>query len=827
MYSERPVSGMDASIHRPAVSMAVALVAGISAGACAPGYGRWIAGAAVLCCVWLACNIVLHRRGAAGPVLTLALIGYLSIQPWLTDAVPDHHISRFVGDRTFRISGVIVEEPDLFQGRWRFIMETHQLQSGRMHHIATGRVMVSGRGAWPGAVRGDRVIFQGRLRRIRSFANPGGFDYERFMALQAVRARVYAKAGSLRVLSASNDGGWKRKLDVCRNQLADRMTRSLSGYPDPTVRLLRAILLGDKGQVSPQVRQAFNRAGVAHVLAISGLHIGMVAGVSFAVARWILSWIPLMLRRAWTRRGAALFSLGPVIGYGLLAGLSPSTQRAMLMAVLFLLTFWVGRPHDWINPLAVAALTILWLHPPALLSISFQLSFMAVLAILVGMSQSPSRTAERESPPVRRMLKRWGLLVRVTLLAVAGTLPLTLYYFNQVSLVGPVVNLFVVPLTGMLIVPAGLAGVAASAVHSQFAVLLWHIAAMGMEAVRILVEWTAQLPWSAVQTVTPTFFEICLYYLLIAVMLGWKRLPRSGAALAVILALSILDSGYWIHQRFGRRDLRVTVIDVGQGTANLVQFPGGYTALIDGGGFSDNTAFDVGARIVAPQLWRLKIATVDLVVLSHADSDHLNGLLYILDHFNVKEVWSNGESSASKGSRQWNRSVDARQVKHLEWMHMPRVKVQQGVRLKLLAPPSDFKQRIGERWRDSNNNSLVLHLSFGDVSFLFTGDIMAAAEADLISRVGAGQLRSTVLIVPHHGSRRSSSKAFLAAVQPREALISAGWRNRFGFPHSDVLRRLEASGACIRCTADNGAIQVVTDGKDYDIRTYRRPGDEG
>ncbi len=214
--------------------------------------------------------------------------------------------------------------------------------------------------------------------------------------------------------------------------------------------------------------------------------------------------------------------------------------------------------------------------------------------------------------------------------------------------------------------------------------------------------------------------------------------------------------------------------------------------MIDGGGFSDNTVFDVGQKIVAPLLWRLKIASVDLVVLSHANSDHLNGLFYILEHFHVKEVWSNGEPSSSKGYRQWQRLTVDLEARQSDWERLPATKVNREVRLRILSPPRDFKRRRGtEHWRDLNNNSLVLHLKYQDVSFLFAGDIKAPAEKDLVSRLGAGQLKSTFLIVPHHGSRYSSSTLLLKAVQPREALISAGWRNRFGFPHPDVLRRLE------------------------------------
>ncbi len=810
-------------IHRPVVPIVATLITGIAMGAGLPGHLWPAVGGLVLFSVLMIRNILLSRSALAWPMLFCVVMGYISIQPWLTDGVSNGHVSRFVGGQSWQISGEIVEQPRLNRNRWRFVLAAEGLQAGSKCHVVSGRVMVNGRGNWPGAGRGDRVVFSAKLHTIRSFANPGGFDYERFMVLQAVRARAYAKTGTLKIVPDKAYCGWQARLDRYRAQLSDEMDKALKSYPRSSVHLLKAILIGNQDQLSPRERQAFNRAGVGHVLAISGLHIGMVATVSFAVTKWLLTWIPLMLRRAWTRKGAALISLGPVLGYGLLAGLSPSTQRAMIMVAVFLMGFWVGRRHDWFNTLALAGLIILLFHPPALLSISFQLSFTAVLAILAGLTVRPDRRSIEPNPKLwRRWQGRLVAFVRVSLLAILGTLPLGLYYFNQVSFAGLAVNLVVVPLVGAVIVPAGLTGVAATVLNADLAVLLWRIAAMGMDVVRITVHWVAQWPWSAVQCVTPSGLEICLYYLLGAILICWSRITRPKAVLALVLVLFCLDAGYWIFQRFGRRDLQVTAIDVGQGTANLLQFPGGFTALIDGGGFSDNTTFDVGAKIVAPLLWRQKIATVDLVVLSHANSDHLNGLFYILEHFKVKEIWSNGETSQGAGFRKWKRLITALHVPHLDVANLPAMKVLHGVRLKVLAPPRNFLQRSDiEPWRDLNNNSLVLQASYRDISFLFTGDIMAGAEKELVARVGRQGLQSTVLIVPHHGSRTSSTSLLLNAVQPREALISSGWRNRFGFPHAEVMRRLAGMGVRTWNTADSGAIRIVTDGKQYHVKTCR------
>jgi competence protein ComEC len=291
----------------------------------------------------------------------------------------------------------------------------------------------------------------------------------------------------------------------------------------------------------------------------------------------------------------------------------------------------------------------------------------------------------------------------------------------------------------------------------------------------------------------------------------------------MVLLLVCSDAVYWSYIRFGRRQLRVTAVDVGQGSANLLELPGGDTVLIDGGGFSDNNAFDVGAKILAPLLWRRKIGSIDLVVLTHPNSDHLNGLLFLLQHFDVKAVWSNHEPADTAGYRKWRRLLERRGIRHRNFQTLPAVVERNGVRFEVLAPPRDFlKRRLTETWRDPNNNSMVVRVSLGKVSILMTGDIGEQAELELVGRYSSQRLRSTVLMVPHHGSRKSSTIDLLSAVDPKEAVISAGWRNRFRFPHRETLERLSAVGSRVWCTADSGAIQIITDGETYHVKPTRK-----
>ena len=242
--------------------------------------------------------------------------------------------------------------------------------------------------------------------------------------------------------------------------------------------------------------------------------------------------------------------------------------------------------------------------------------------------------------------------------------------------------------------------------------------------------------------------------------------------------------------------------------------------LIDGGGFADNSAFDVGAAIVAPLLWRKKIRTVDTLILSHPNSDHLNGLIYIARHFHVKNVWTNNQACNTVGYQDFLEVVANRNIDLPSFADMPQYLRINGVKLDFLYPLRDFlKRKEKEKWRNANNNSLVVRVSMGSKSFLFPGDIMAAAEEELIGMAG-WKLDSTVLVAPHHGSRSSSSTAFLGEINPKVIVISCGRRSRFKLPHPAILKKYQHLGYAIFRTDLNGAVSLSTDGQELEIKPF-------
>jgi competence protein ComEC len=805
---------------RPLIPAAVALLVGILAGGQWPGFftgALATAGPLALALVWYACQ---RREVLVLPLLFCVLCGYISIQPWLKNQMPPDHVVHYVDQGKWQVTGVVTDLPEGSGEQGHFILEAIQLTQGERRIAVRGLIRVSVRGPMVALARGDQVTLSGHLRAIRSFCNFGGFDYERFLALQGVRVRLYAGEPGRR--ESSGHPGWQARLDRVRDDLGQRIAETVRNHPPATIQLLIALTLGVREGISFDLNQAFGRAGVTHVIAISGLNIGMVAMCAFALWMRILVWIPPLTQRAWVRKSAAVLSLPPVVGYCLLAGMSPSVQRAMIMCMAFLLTFWIGRRHDMLNSLAVAALLILMVSPPDAWSISFQLSFGSVLAIILGMKALPIARADASQTLGRRWALRLAALAAVSMWAILGTTPLVMGYFNQVCWVGPVTNLIVVPLAG-LVIPAGMLGIVFAPFSHALAWLCWQAAAFGLDGLVLLVETVARWPFAASTTVTPSLLEIGVFYLLLGVLFFGKGRASRIIGLALCILVGGADAAYWLHRRFGTERLTVTAVDVGQGGANLLQLPGGFTVLIDGGGFGDNAAFDVGRSVVAPMLWRNKIKTIDRVILSHPNSDHLNGLLFILNNFSVGEVWSNHETVEAMGYRQWRQTIAERGIRHVDFEQLPRHSEQAGVIFDILSPPDDFLQRRAvERWRDENNNSLVVRVRWNEVAFLFSGDIKAAAEAELVARHGAQGIQSTVLCVPHHGSRGSSSMGFLRAVHPQESIISCGADNRFDFPHVATLDRLLAVGTRVWRTDQCGAVRIVTDGTEHAVHPCRK-----
>ena len=820
-------------IFRPVIPLVLALSAGIWAGEKFPGHSIWLCIPAMVSAAELIVSLIKRKMLLVAPLLLFGCAGYLSIQPWVSPQFPDNHVIHFTDDRPYKLTGMIQDTPVTRQHRTRFILRLASIMKDGRPLPVCGRIRVTVSGDCGALSKGDSITFYSKIRSIRNFNNPGAFDYRRAMAFKKVWGRAYTDWDRIAIHPSIADPSKRGLMDRSRSRIAafiDQSICSKAKNSGNTRALLHALLLGDKSRISNRLRNAFNRTGISHLLAISGLHVGIVAFTVYTIVRFLIGFVPALLWAGWGEKSAVLATLPVVFLYGFLAGMSPSTQRAVIMVTFFLLAAWVGRDQNIINTAAAAALIILMLYPPALFSISFQLSFAAVLSIIIGMSRISGLLLSSGTIPTKLVNK--GLtMAMVTLFATAGTAPLVMAYFNQISLIGLAVNLIMVPLVGFFVVPVGLLSICMYFVSTSAAAACLKLCGIVLSTALRVVFRFSDFSFAAVKTITPSILEIGLAYLLLWGLINGGAVVKGRSAdsvfgkrwagimvLVAVIGLSV-DTLYWLQVRYWHTDLRITVLDVGQGSAALLELPKGHILLLDGGGFSDNRIFDVGAIIVAPFLWRKKIGTVDTIMLSHANSDHYNGLVYIADHFHVGQVITNGESAETESFRHFEGLLAAKAIARPDFQRLAREIFINGVRINVLHPEKDFLQKsLVKAGDDLNNNSLVVKIVYGRHVFLFPGDIMEAGENRLVDTTGV-HLKSDVLIAPHHGSASSSSQRFLEQVAPETVIISAGWRNRFNFPNKTVLERYAALGCRVYRTDLNGAVQIRTDGAEMEIRT--------
>jgi competence protein ComEC len=802
--------------------LTLALIGGIVIGERLPGYAAAVVLVLLVAAAVLTAGLRRGRPVRWSAMLALGAAGYLAMLPWMAPARGPAHIVRFLDSGAWRIDATVVDLPRARHDRMRLVVETASLSRGTRVHAVQGRLRLTVMGEVPLAP-GDRIAFSAKLKPFRNFRNPGGFDYRRYMAFKGIQGSAWVRAERLQHCGRRAVPPFSRWVQGARGHLARLIDGAASDDAGEAKAVLKALVFGDRSGIDDRLRERFNRAGAGHLLAISGLHVGIVAGVAFAALRWLAGFIPFLLWRGWGRAWAAAAALLPVAAYGALAGMSPSTQRAVIMVTVFLAAIILGREHDTLNTLAAAALAILAVFPPALFSISFQLSFAAVLAIVYGLARID--LAVPVAPSWRgRMGQRLKAFVLVSALAIAGTTPVTLYHFNQTSLVGIAANLFLVPLVGFLVVPLGLLSAMAAPFGDLLASLGFRLSIDLLRLALAGVDFFGGFPFAAVQTVTPSLIEIGLYYLAAWALLNLGRTSAAPWVLALSVTLAGGDAVYWSYRRFWQPELKVTAVDVGQGSATLMELPGGDVVLMDGGGYADNRQFDMGRLVVAPVLWRKKIAKVDVLILSHPNADHLNGLIYIARHFRVRELWTNADVNTTYGYKDLMAACRETGVV-VRTMDSRAGATDFGqTALTVLHPPPEFfsqPEQIGQETR--NNGSLVIKAVYGQTAFLITGDIMAHAEKELVDRAGA-ELASTVLFAPHHGSRSSSSLELVAAVQPQVVVISAGAGNRFGFPHAEVTNRFKAAGCRTVCTATHGAVALRSDGRRVTVSAYSGDG---
>jgi len=607
-----------------------------------------------------------------------------------------------------------------------------------------------------------------RLKRPHGVANAGGFDYEAWLLSEGVTA-----TGSTRTLSCGKPVGFS--FDGLRFRLRQHFSRTFNATPEAGV--LLALISGDRALMPVAAWNLYAATGIVHLMAISGLHVTLLAAVVFGLALRLLRRFPELALRIPLHKPALLAGFGVALLYSLIAGLSVPTLRTLIMLGVVAGALCLERRLPAFHILLLALIAVLLWSPLAVHAAGFWLSFGAV-ALLMLLGQTG-----RELPLWRQALQTQFL---VSLLL----LPLTLWFFEQLSWVSPLANLLAVPLVTFVIVPLGLLGLLGwlCGLHAG-AGLLWS-GAMGLLALLdALLEQFAAWPAAHVAFSLPGAAGLLLLAAALACLLQPVQ-PRLRW-LAPVFLLPLLFPAAPLRPG----QLRLTLLDVGQGLAVLVETPG-HRLLYDAGPALGPHA-DAGSRFILPALRRQGVHSLDRLVLSHADLDHTGGARTLLAGLRIGAgLGARPAAAALPPGLAW---TDCRAGQRWRW---------DGWEFAVLFPSAEQAYFA----RNDNNRSCVLRISRGRASILLPGDIDRLAELSLLERFPAASLRSTVLVLAHHGSRSASSAEFLAVVQPRWALVSAGYRNAFRHPSEKVLERLRVAGIPLRNTARSGAITLLLDG---------------
>lgn len=685
--------------------------------------------------------------------------------------------------------------------------DRHATTSGGLRASVTGELVPQYIAAWRA---GRRVRVAVWLQRPSHYFDPGVPDDETLLAWRGTALAGSVKSGALVQLLAR--GGWLDEWAAAiRHLVRQAVQRSVGGWDQRSAAIVTAILIGDRAGLDDSLELRLQKAGTYHVIAISGGNIAILTALTF----WIL-------RRA--RLSARLATWGTIailVAYAGLVGPQSSVIRATVMALIYLGGRLLDQRADPLNALAVSVVVILCAAPLSIADAGFWLTFGATLAILVGAPRVLTRL------PASAWVKAPAALFGASLCAELALFPVGAFVFSRVTFAGLVLNFFAIPLMTVAQV-SGMAAAALSIAHVPLAAALgWlaHAGAWGLAESATLVDYA---PWLSYRLPPPSLFAVMSYYAALGSWLfaaspraqamwpnGRAALLRriagvvTGAAALWILVEPVSATSEALHLG---RTLRVTFLDVGQGDATLVQFPGGHSLLIDAGGGSDT--FDLGARIVSPALWGTRVRRLDTLEITHGDGDHIGGAASVFRDFRPREIWYGVPVPPHEPTVALRLQADSARAVWRTLQSGDHLRVG-GAEVQVWHPPPPNWERQDVR----NDDSIVIEIRFGGVSIVLPGDISREIEQAIASRFEPAGFR--VLKAAHHGSATSSSVEFLEALRPTAAVFSCGRDNSFGHPARQVVRRYERLGSTILRTDRDGAITLETDGTHVKIRTFR------
>ncbi len=750
---------------------------------------------------------------------SLSLVAFFSGAFCFQSSLPtddENHLQFYNDQGTVEIKGIVARDPEVRDKATHLYLSATEVKIGEERREVSGTALLFVP-RYPTYRYGDILLVSGELETPPQLDD---FDYKGYLAHQGIYATMlYPEIEILDGGEGSKPLAW---IYALRNRLSQTLTQVL---PEPQASLAQGIVLGIRGNIPPPVKADFIRSGTAHLLAISGLHLSIVAGILLSLGVWLFG------RRHYLYIWLAL---GVIWLYVLITGMHPPVVRAAIMASLFLTAELLGRQRSAFTALVFAAAIMVGISPQILWDAAFQLSFtaMAGLIFIFPQIQSLGRKV------VNALLGEGGAVLSaanfitdsfsVTMAAIIAVWPLIAYYFGIISFAAPLATFFALPaLPGIIITGVLAAGLGLVALPLGYAVgwLAWFF----LSYMLLVASGFAALPLASIEAGSVDTVLVWIYYLALSAVVWLNGHRRQTGILATKSLTSVksgIDKSTSLIAKLPRKwvmppllvmailvsltaatmpddRLHVSFLDVGQGDAILIQ-KGNQQVLVDGGPSPQAIILGLGEKM---PFWD---RTIELVVLTHPSADHIAGLVEVLNRYEVKQVLYPDLDFKSEIYDEWLRLLDGENIKYTIAQAGQQIDLGEGMVIEVLNPQVPL---LSGTESDVDNNGVVLRLGMGKVSFLLTADTMWEVEFELIAR--RASLASTVLKIAHHGSDTSTTPELMAAVNPQLAVISVGADNKFGHPSSEVMARLiERIGAeNIYRTDKQGTIEFITDGE--------------
>ncbi len=686
--------------------------------------------------------------------------------------------------KSVSVDGTLHNEPEFDEGKTRFILNVDKIDNTAINRNIKIQVSIYSDDSIAGLEYGSVVKIVGEIRIPLGRRNFGGFDNRKFLASRGISGTMSIPEKALTILEG-NRASWLKNIGYkIRHNILNTLNKSM---PANGSSILAGMLIGYTAEMPEEMEENFRRAGLSHVMAVSG------ANIAFLLAPFL--WF--LKKLGFNPRWSSALAFPCMLFYVFATGMEASVIRAAIMAGVILTGMLLWRKADIYCSLAVSAIIILINNSFMLFDLGFILSFAATLSLVIFYQPLFCRLPVKIPKIIRDTLAG-------TVAAQLGVIPIIAFSFNTLSVISVVTNLLIVPLTGIITVLGAILVILGN-ILLPAAKMIGILLSIVINLMMFITEAMAAIPWAEINIATPSIFLVLIYYfILLYFRYGHPKLVNEVAK-PVFAAVMVLCGAVILIISIPNNSLQIHFADVGQGDCAIIRTPSGKNIIIDGGGsINDQNGSYAGERIVVPLLYNLNMTEIDLMIASHGHMDHIGGLKTVIDKINVKKLIVadiNDIEMRDLTDYAVNKGIPVIRMKEDDILYK-----ENGLALKALYPLKDEKLMPIDSTTNANELSLVVRLDYGDFSALFTGDIGFVTEQRILNNNNK-EIRCDLLKVAHHGSKYSSDKSFVEAVEPNMSVISAG-RNTYGHPSPEAVERIAGQGSKIYQTMINGGILV-------------------